>query len=201
MRRAGMGAAALAVVAMALGAGLAAGPARAGKDAVGVGPVFVPPLVLQDQTAATSAAAAAARAAEEVTLARDFCRRLAQKEYVIDCLAAEIGAVADRMPDDPTLAPAKAALSDASRKLGRIVEANRSTTLKPGVARASGRSSPRALRPVETARLDVATDAAIGVIEETGTILLRSSETSDEAAGFVAISTAVTSNTLLLRSI
>jgi hypothetical protein len=171
--------------------------AFAGKDGVDVGPVFVPP-VLESSSAAPASAAAVAN---EVNLARDFCSRLARKEYVIDCLAAELGQIADSMPAGGDYAPAKAALKDASVKLARIVTENQSTTLPSGTARDSGQSTPRPIRAVETDRLDEATAAAIGVIEETGTILLRSSETSTEAAGFVAISTAVRSNTILLRSI
>lgn len=169
-------------------------PALAGKDAVDVGPVFVPPL-------AEAEPSAVAQAVEEINLARDFCSRLKRKEYVIDCLAAEMDSAADALPSTPEYAPAKAALKDGSRKLAKIVTDNRSSSLPAGVARDSGHATPRPIRAVETSRMDVATDAAIGVIEETGTILLRSSETSAEAAGFVAISTAVRSNTILLRSI
>lgn len=169
-------------------------PALAGKDAVDVGPVFVPPL-------AEAEPSAVAQAVEEINLARDFCSRLKRKEYVIDCLAAEMDSAADALPSTPEYAPAKAALKDGSRKLAKIVTDNRSSSLPAGVARDSGHATPRPIRAVETSRMDVATDAAIGVIEETGTILLRSSETSAEAAGFMAISTAVRSNTILLRSI
>lgn len=168
-------------------------PALAGKDAVDPGPVFVPPLA--------EAPLAVAQAVERINLAHDFCGRLTRKEYVIDCLAAEMDAAADALPSTPEYAPAKAALKEGSRKLAQIVTDNRSSSLPSGVARDSGHATPRPIRAVETSRMDVATDAAIGVIEETGTILLRSSETSAEAAGFVAISTAVRSNTILLRSI
>jgi hypothetical protein len=183
-------------VSLALTGALVPLAAFAGKDGVDVGPVFVP--VLESAAAAPASAAAVA---SEINLARDFCSRLARKEYVIDCLAAELGEIADGMPAGGAYAPAKAALKDASVKLARIVTENQSTTLPSGTARDSGQSTPRPIRAVETDRLDEATAAAIGVIEETGTILLRSSETSTEAAGFVAISTAVRSNTILLRSI
>jgi hypothetical protein len=183
-------------VSLALTGALVPLAALAGKDGVDVGPVFVP--VLESAAAAPASAAAVA---SEINLARDFCSRLARKEYVIDCLAAELGEIADGMPAGGEYAPAKAALKDASVKLARIVTENQSTTLPSGTARDSGQSTPRPIRAVETDRLDEATAAAIGVIEETGTILLRSSETSTEAAGFVAISTAVRSNTILLRSI
>jgi hypothetical protein len=183
-------------VSLALTGALVPLAAFAGKDGVDVGPVFVP--VLESAAAAPASAAAVA---SEINLARDFCSRLARKEYVIDCLAAELGEIADGMPAGGEYAPAKAALKDASVKLARIVTENQSTTLPSGTARDSGQSTPRPIRAVETDRLDEATAAAIGVIEETGTILLRSSETSTEAAGFVAISTAVRSNTILLRSI
>ncbi len=136
-----------------------------------------------------------------MTLAQEFCARLKQKEYAIDCLAAEYGRIAEGMDGSGALAPAKAALGDASDKLAAIARGNRSTSLPTAVARSSTKSSPRPLVPVETARLPEAADAAIAVIEETETILLRSSETSAEAAGFVAISTAVSSGTILLRSI
>jgi hypothetical protein len=183
-------------VSLALTGALVPLAAFAGKDGVDVGPVFVP--VLESAAAAPASAAAVA---SEINLARDFCSRLARKEYVIDCLAAELGEIADGMPSGGEYAPAKAALKDASVKLARIVTENQSTTLPSGTARDSGQSTPRPIRAVETDRLDEATAAAIGVIEETGTILLRSSDTSTEAAGFVAISTAVRSNTILLRSI
>lgn len=177
---------------------LTGGPARAGKEGVDPGPVFVPPLVAED---AAGLSAEAARVAQEVTLAKDFCARLVQKEYTIDCLAAELGKIADSMSSTGDLAPAKAAIADASQKLSGIARKHRSKSLPTAVAKSPSRSSPRPLVPVETAQLPQASAEAIGVIEETGTILLRSSETSAEAAGFVAISTAVTSSTILLRSI
>jgi hypothetical protein len=185
-------------VALLLGP-LAPGPAQAGKEGVTV-EVTIPPLPMSGQARA-AASATAAQVADEVTLAQEFCARLKQKEYAIDCLAAEYGRIAEGMDGTGALAPAKAALGDASDKLAAIARGNRSTSLPTAVARSSTKSSSRPLVPVETARLPEAADAAIAVIEETETILLRSSETSAEAAGFVAISTAVSSGTILLRSI
>ena len=184
-------------IALTVAAALSYGvqPAFAGKDGVDSGPVFVP--VIPDADVPTGAAATASRMSQ----AADFCSRLARKEYVIDCMAAEMEAAAADLPDTPEYAPARAALKDGARKLSKIVTDNRSASLGAGVARSSGHTSPRPIRAVDTGRMDVATDAAIGVLEETGTILLRSSRTSEDAAGFVAISTAVESNTILLRSI
>lgn len=176
-----------------------ASPVWAGKDAVGSGPFFAPPALTESGKSGVSAEAQ--RVTEALNLARDFCAGLKDKAYAIDCLAAEMEALADSMSSNGELAPVKAALQDGARKLSGIVDRNQSASKPRAVAKSPSRSSPRPIRAVEDAKLDLAATEAIGVIEETGTILLRSSETSAEAASFVAISTAVTSNTVLLRSL
>lgn len=193
---------------------LAALPVFAGEGPVEPGPVFIPRLTVDPGPVFTPPSAATPpgdpegtveRVVNEIYLGRDYCGWIQQKEYVVDCLSDELNRAADMLPDTGEYASAKAALKSASRQLSDVVAANESATLKPGVARSSDpanpRTSTRPLRAVETGKLDEVTAAAIGIIEETGTILLRSSSQSEAAEGFVAISTAVRSNTVLLRSL
>lgn len=176
-------------------------PLFAGHVIVGAGPVFVPDL----GSSTSGVSQTAAMIANEIELSRQYCGWITQKEYVVDCLSDELNRVAALVPDTGEWASTKSALRSASRQLSDIVAENESAVLKPGVARvtnpADPRTSSRPLRAVDTAKLDAASAAAIGIIEETGTLLLRSSSQSDEAAGFVAISAAVRSNTILLRSL
>jgi hypothetical protein len=180
---------------------LTVAPLFAGHVIVGAGPVFVPDL----GPSGAGVSDTAARIATEIELSRQYCGWITQKEYVVDCLSDELNRVAGMVPDTAEWAPTRSALRSASKQLSDIVAENESAALKPGIARVTTsddpRTSTRPLRAVDTAKLDEVSAAAIGIIEETGTLLLRSSSQSDEAAGFVAISAAVRSNTILLRSL
>ncbi|WP_225029467.1 hypothetical protein [Xinfangfangia pollutisoli] len=181
------------------------GPVFTPKLAVETGPVFVPPVPPPGSGTTGGDSATAARIVADINLARDYCGWLDQKEYVVDCLSDELNRVADAIPGGGEYAPAKAALKKAAQDLSSLVAANQSATLRPGIARVTNsdivHTSTRPLRAVETAKLDTVSAAAIGIIQETGTILLRSAATSDESADFTAISAAVNSNTILLRSL
>lgn len=189
-------------------------PLLAGETPVEPGPVFVPeidhlgvtdgPVFVPVQYGAADAVTA--RVVEEIALAQDYCSWIPEEEYVIDCLADQLDAVADLLPqDDAAYAQSRAALEQASRSLAAIVDQNASRSQAPAVFEfndpQSPRRSSRPLRAVDTAALPAARDAAIGVIEETGTILLRSAAQSDNAAHFQQVAAAIASNTLLLRSL
>ncbi|WP_395541631.1 hypothetical protein [Neotabrizicola sp. sgz301269] len=179
------------------------GPVFPPKITVDAGPIFVPRALgtVPDDELTPEAA----QIVNSINVGRDYCGWLEKKEYVIDCLSDELNRAAEAIPQGSKYAPARAALKKASADLSRLAAANESATLRPGIAHTtrSGeeRRSTRPLRAVETAKLDEVSAAAIGIIQETGTILLRSASNSDEAANFTAISAAVNSNTVLLRSL
>jgi hypothetical protein len=177
------------------------GPVFTPKLTVDTGPVFVPAADGGDE----ETGAEATRIINAITFGREYCGWLEKKEYVVDCLSDELNRVADSIAPGSKYAPARAALKKAAADLSNLVAANESATMRPGVARVTRSNethvSTRPLRAVETAKLDEVSAAAIGIIEETGTILLRSAGTSEESANFTAISAAVNSNTVLLRSL
>lgn len=182
------------------------GPVFAPKLTVDTGPTFVPPPAPPAAAAGDEAGGTmAARIVNEINLGRDYCGWIEQKEYVVDCLSDELNRVAESIPEGSSYAPARAALKKASADLSKLVADNESATLRPGIARVTNstetRTSTRPLRAVETAKLEDVSAAAIGIIEDTGTILLRSATTTEESANFTAISAAVNSNTILLRSL
>jgi hypothetical protein len=187
-----------------------AGPAPAGKTAVGgIGgfPAFVPPAAFAAAPGAaaeptgpadlTSAGAAAAALREAVA----FCGRLAERAYLVDCLAERLGRIAAAMPAAGDLAPARAEIAQAAADLAALARTNRDrsrprvTARVPGVVRTT-----RPLVPVDPVRAPDVAAAAADILGQAETILLRSPPRAEAAAAYREISAAVGTATVLLRS-
>ena len=148
--------------------------------------------------------AATARIIAELQASIGFCAALTAREYQIDCLSERFAALADALPDTGDYADMKEALATAARKLGAVAAANQSPDLPTAIVRS--RSGPpivttRPLRPVRTEDLAASLAAASAIIEETQTVLLRS--TTNSAARMVAyqsVAAVVGSAKVLLRS-
>jgi hypothetical protein len=197
----------------------AAAPALAGKTAVGgIGgmPVFVPdvPQVAPtagattttedegDSRAATTASAASPGAvAAQIDTATQFCARLPQSAYVVDCMAERLEEVSRAMPATGDLAAAKASLAEAARDLSTLARNNADSALPPANARIpGGTATRRPLVAVTPARRAAVNQQAAAILERTETVLLRSSGRPATMAGYRQIASAVGSAKVLLRS-
>ncbi|MCR8723313.1 hypothetical protein [Frigidibacter sp. ROC022] len=138
-----------------------------------------------------------------VTEAAAFCAALPDETYQIDCLSERLNTIYRSMPSNTPYDETKAALKSAAAQLKAVVDANRDGD-KSGktFATASGdQKTTRRIRPVAPARKAAAVAQAVAIIEETQTVLLRSSATSPEAKPQIErIAAAVGSNKVLLRS-
>lgn len=178
----------------------------AGSSSVGSVPVFIPPAARSAGAARAVNAETTAAVVQALTEATAFCRRIGQQEYVVDCLSERLEAVRKQIDAGTQGYEAvSAALGDASRSLNQIARDNRSPDLPRARLQSQGadaQRSERAIVPVDQARLQSAAAQALAVIEETETVLLRSSEGSDERADqFQRISAAVGANKILLRTV
>jgi len=192
---------------------VAALPASAGKTAVGgTGglPVFVPdlPLVAPTVEAETPAGDTSVGAlttpgavTTQIDAATQFCARLPQSAYVVDCMAERLDAVSRAMPATGDLAEAKQSLAEASRDLAALARRNADTALPPATARVPrGTATRRALVPVNPARQAAVRSEAAAILERTETLLLRSAGRPATMAGYRQIAGAVGSAKVLLRS-
>lgn len=170
-------------------------------------PVFTPDLSPPEALLVGAAASpeATARIVARVERAFEFCTALVQREYVVDCLSERLDVLAQSLPDTGDYAEMKSALDQASKRLAAVVARNPSPTLPAGVATTQGAAAPEAttrpLTPVATEAVDSALAEAAAIIEETETVLLRSAGGStDRAAAYQAVSGALETGTVLLRS-
>lgn len=165
-------------------------------------PVFVPPSVSLS-VAASPQTTQAIRI--DIQAAQDFCRRVPSGEYAIDCLGDAFEKIAQDMPQTGDYAEAQAAIAQAGRKLRALARENASTELPSGVIRstgADGTASNTPLVPVRTETLAQTNAAALLIIEEAETILLRSAANSAvRKTHYEQIASAVGSNKVLLRSL
>ncbi len=112
--------------------------------------------------------------------------------YRIDCLAQVYKRAAGAVAGKPDYRGARTALLNASRKLDALVDENRDRS-EPRV-----KVGRRTYRPI-AARKSVG-DAALAILRETETILLRSSESRNRRIHYQRIAQAVGSTKVLLRS-
>ena len=170
-------------------------PPVIGTPATGVSPVSATQVSAQATTAIT----------QQLTAARDFCGRITDADYVVDCLASEVEVLASQMADRGDYAPARAELEQASRSLAQLAEANRNTSKPAARARRAGtqpRTSARELTPTRSESLGSVLEQAAGILEEVETTLLRASQRAEERrVHFERIAEAVGSNKVLLRSL
>ncbi len=194
-------------------------------------PVFVPPLVFPgDLTGGgvdSTSASGVTPQAEQATAAKSgkpgdatesatraivqglqdstrFCASVPQLEYRVDCLSERLQAVAAAIPAAGDYAEARALLLRTADDLGALVSANAATDL-PQARISRGGDAPlatsRPLRPVATAALPEVAARAEAILQETETLLLRSSTgTAARTLAYQQIAAAVGSTKLLLRS-
>lgn len=194
-------------------------------------PVFVPPLVFPgDLTGGgvdSTSASGVTPQAEQATAAKSgkpgdatesatraivqglqdstrFCASVPQLEYRVDCLSERLEAVAAAIPAGGDYAAARALLVRTADDLGALVSANAATDL-PQARISRGGDAPlatsRPLRPVATAALPEVAARAEAILQETETLLLRSSTgTAARTLAYQQIAAAVGSTKLLLRS-
>ncbi|MBU2980580.1 hypothetical protein KO498_02020 [Lentibacter algarum] len=163
------------------------------------------PDALPTKTAKLVSAPVSGAIAIELKEAARFCGKIKGQEYAIDCLAYEYARIAAALPDTGDYAVIKKELEVASTKLSAVVSKNRSKTLPAGRVVQGGpkpRRTARALRPVATEALPAATAEAVKIIEETQTVLIRSTENSTERRRqFQQIVASMDTGTILLRSV
>ncbi|MCO8144975.1 hypothetical protein NHN26_07030 [Rhodovulum tesquicola] len=151
-------------------------------------------------TLATASAATTDRVVARIEAGRDFCARIAQRAYAIDCLAAQLEGVARDMPGGDYRAAGQI-LTRAARDLRRIAEANADPALPRGRVRVADTISPRALTPVRRDALNRLAAQAATILQEAETALLRSAEGSARRmVHYQRIAAAVGSAKVLLRS-
>jgi hypothetical protein len=191
------------------------------------GPTFVPPLVggaVAADGAGAGGAGGAGAAAGLAGLADDedsalgaaavqaledatrFCAAV-PSEYAIDCLAERLQAVARTLPTDGALGDSRKVLADTAARLNAVARSNadagkpRQRFAAPSLPRPVESSRP--LTPVAPAAQDEANAAAVAILDQAETLLLRSSATAVAAPAAPEIermAAAIASNKVLLRS-
>lgn len=135
--------------------------------------------------------------------AQKFCAELDNPAYRVDCLAERYGALAKSIPQDSDYAEVQTALKSASDQLATLAKSNRDPKLPRGKATRKGstETTTRPLTPVSAARAVEVNQQARVILDQTGTLLLRSAEGSkSKAAQYAQIAEAIDSNKVLLRS-
>lgn len=125
--------------------------------------------------------------------------------YRIDCIQDQYRLLARSMSDGEQSREIKKILNDAADKLDRIAKSaadNSAPKVRPKVdVGRFGRSASRPLTPVRPEALAQANQAALAVMDEVSTLLLRSAESSrSQNLYYTQIADAVDSNKVLLRS-
>jgi len=156
--------------------------------------------------AAVSAAASVPSTSTVVGLIESISETCAPvgSEYRVDCIASELEVVAARLPESGDYNEARLILKDAAQELNKLSRQNVDRT-KPRVRvklpPESGRSTTQALAAVKPEAVASVNEAAIEVLENATTVLLRSAENSaNRAVHYQQIAQAVDSNKVLLRS-
>ncbi|TCO70515.1 hypothetical protein [Rhodovulum euryhalinum] len=161
----------------------------------------MPAVGIPGVTRTTATAATTDRIVRQIEAARDFCGRIAQREYTIDCLAAALDRVARDMPGGDYDAAGRI-IGRTARDLRRLAEANADPALPRGRVRVGDTLSPRALTPVRRDALGPLGDRAAALLQEAETELLRAVEGSARRMiHYQRIAAAVGSAKVLMRSI
>lgn len=186
---------------------------QTGGDSIGSAPVFIPPAAGAGGAGGNGGGQLAASPATTTLVvnslreASRYCGAIAQKSYVVDCLAERLEDVNRRMAATDGYSDVRDALTQATRGLNQIAMQNRSATQPSARFRQTSSdgaqiTTSRKLVPVAPEKQEAAILQAIAIIEETETVLLRSAESSSaRAAQFQRIAAAVGSNKVLLRSL
>ncbi|WP_264212060.1 hypothetical protein [Leisingera thetidis] len=123
--------------------------------------------------------------------------------YRTDCLAKELQALAKKLPARGEYAAAREALAKASADLNSLSSQNRDNS-QPRLRITVQADSETTRRPVAAVKQETAAETnakALAILEETTTVLLRSSAgNSDVALHYQRIAQALNSSKVLLRS-
>ena len=144
------------------------------------------------------------RIEDKLKEANEVCGRPLLVEYRIDCLRNYYLDLARSLPNTGDYAPIKTALLDGAARLDAIVEKNidpGAPTVRP--VRKDKPDAPKTapLRAVTAASLPTALAEAEAVVADTALVILRSGEDpARRAKHYIAISEAVESNLVILRS-
>jgi hypothetical protein len=161
-------------------------------------PRAAPPLAPPRAAAVPAVTTAVVRALSE---ASDRCSA-APLAYRADCLAGELAAVASRLPNTGDYAEARRAITDAAREIGGLTRRNRDRG-RPALALRPQPGAPES-RPFSAVRADAVDEvnrAAISILEEAQTTLLRSAANSEaRRVHYQRIAGALESGKVLLRS-
>ncbi len=144
---------------------------------------------------------------KELGEASTFCSRL-DEVYRIDCLSNQYEQIADTLPERGDYEPIKTQLMSAAQELAALARENQDpivpvlpVTSPEPKSKTPKAKTTRPLVPVSKKRIAKVQRAAVKVIEETQTILLRSAENSRRRqTHYTKIATAIGSNKVLLRS-
>lgn len=135
---------------------------------------------------------------------QDLCGNIPDPAFGVDCVADYFDWIADRLPRTSEFREAERIIRDAASQLNRVARENASTTKRPAVfgLRNGSRQTSRAVIPVAPERQARARSAAIAIVEETETRLLRSADRSQRSrVAFANIAAVIgDSSAVLLRA-
>ncbi|MDO9524640.1 MAG: hypothetical protein Q7J57_03725 [Gemmobacter sp.] len=188
---------------------LLSGPVQSGPDPVSVSPMTFVPFMgaateaqAESQVGQTASDASTQAIVDSLEAARAFCAALTEDQFTVDCLSERLETAALAMPQVGDYAQARTAILDASAKLRQIARDNRDTAKPRGTASRGGTVTSRPLVAVTRASLPSALAQAAAVLQETETLLLRSTSGTDRRRShYTRIAAAVGSSKVLLRSL
>ena len=135
---------------------------------------------------------------------QDLCGNIPDPAFGVDCVADYFDWLADRLPQTNEFREAERIIRDAASQLNRVARDNASTTKRPAVFRLgnSSRQTSRAVIPVAPERQARARSAALAIVEEAETRLLRSADRAQRSrVAFANIAAVVgESSAVLLRA-
>lgn len=135
---------------------------------------------------------------------QQLCGNIPDPAFRVDCVADYFDWLADRLPQTQEFREAERIIRDAASQLNRVARDNASTTKRPAVFRLgnSSRQTSRAVIPVAPERQARARSAALAIVEEAETRLLRSADRSQRSrVAFANIASVVgDSSAVLLRA-
>jgi hypothetical protein len=128
-----------------------------------------------------------------------------QMKFRIYCLANQYTALAQQLPDSGQYYDMKRTIKKAAADLRALADANLDEAVAPQAIRSVGRDAPQVARkPVAAVRednLEETTAAALAILDEATTTLLRSSEGSQaRRVQYQTVAAGIDSSKVLLRS-
>lgn len=132
-----------------------------------------------------------------------FCKSL-PVAYQGSCMADQLATISQSLPEDEGFDDMRTVLNEASRKIDTVVMSNRNRA-EPRINATSGTdpriASSRPLVAVQEEAVESVNAQTAMILEEAGDLLLRSTSRSRELSDqYLAVSQALDSSALLLRS-